>query len=504
MKNVWALPVFLFPLICLGDELHLRDGTILKGKLRAADENVITFEAEDGTLLRKSRAEVRAIILDGPQPPTVADGLKAVRWTTFRRVTQFKDMGNLYACQISANGEKIMFCGPSGTFLINSDGSNLVQLSKRGNDGYIGISADAKRVVWYYDKIYAANADGSGAAEIADFYIRGMRLTAAGDRLLVLNLDGDLVWLNTDGSKKQKIAAQADIAKAGGREESGWNNSDVGMGLSADGSRLVFRFGQNAFAMNGDGTGLRRLTDFDPGDDNLNRVRISADGSTIAYLRVPDIEHAQLTILNWDGSRRAVFEGKTVWPWGANGRQLALSPDGRWAALSPGIRLFSTDGKTSFNVDDWGNDGDSDDNPIFGLDRLTFTSDFTRGVGVINGQQIVMFEFNPLTHGPAPLLGKLDVAPRVAPADYQPTVIASAEVKGEAKQIRVVPLRDGWRVDSLGLHGKPLAPDGGAYRTERMRVDEKTAPGPMTLRYSAFNAQGHGLIVDVEGFQIGR
>jgi hypothetical protein len=503
--------LFSIGLVCFGDELHLRDGTVLKGKLRAAGENVVTFETEGGVLITKTRAEVRAIVFgdtpppsSGPAtlPPKVAEGLKATRWTTFRRFSRFtdKDVGLIYAVQMSANAEKVIFCGYSGTYTMNTDGTGLVQISKRANDGYIGISADGKKIAWSDDKFQIAKSDGTGAIQPIDFYIHTLRMTAGGDRVLVRNADGDLFWVSSDGKSVKKIAAVEDIARFGGRNETKWNSGDTGMSISADGSKIVFRFGQNAFAMNGDGTNIRRLTDFAPEDDLLNRVRISADGSRIAFLRVPNIEKAKLTILNWDGSEKAVFEGRRVWKWGANGRQVALSPDGNTVVLSPGIRFFSADGKTSWDADEWGNDGDSDSNPIFGLDSLSFSSDFKRGVGLAAGRQLVFFEFNPSHHGPSPLLSNMDVKPRAVTAEAPTPVVVSAEVQGFTNQVFVVPMREGWRVEALGLHGNRLKFDGAVYRTENLRVDTKDS-GPMTLRFAAFNADGHGMLIDVEGFE---
>src|SRR5437879_2143687 len=78
------------------DELRLRDGTVLRGRVVEVDRNTVAFRTPDGVREFK-RSEVRAIFLDGLPVETTEEttpGYTAVPPLKIQRVITFRQITN--------------------------------------------------------------------------------------------------------------------------------------------------------------------------------------------------------------------------------------------------------------------------------------------------------------------------------------------------------------------------------------------------------------------------
>lgn len=512
-------------LFCRADELQMRDGTKATGTLVAADDKTIVFRSSGG-LLTKSRDDVRAVFLGeaapapgGPPPGVSADEpLKIVRWTTFRRITHFQtnEIAPINNCKLSADGSKVIFSTYGATFVVNADGSGLTKLSDKRNEGLIDISADAKKVVWYDGtwEGFVANSDGSGRVKLpGGFQIQSLRMTARGDRVIALSADqGRILALAADGSDVRRITGTAEVAKAAGVDENNnhWRGIPSGLDISDDGSRIVFHFLWDAFAVGGDGTGLRRLTQFQsPEDRSLYRVRISGNGRKVAWHNEKGAE-STVTIEDWSGGGRVAHTGMRA----ASGNSLFVSQDAAKVAMSWGARLYETGGDASWDAGDFGLAGD-EPKPLHRANVMSLSADGRRACLNldIGPSQLVIVDFNPPALNGVPRLEHVRASPRFLLNDGSTNATLSAQTGGDDLQyVGATVFRDGWRLDAIGWPDRRLNDDGregdekakdGTFSTDQLRFASgaKIAPGPVTLRFFAFTKAGHALAVDVEGVE---
>ena len=506
------------------DELRFRDGRVVSGQLVSFDGRVFTFRTSQETLTIP-REQVAAVFIGMAGVPGISlppfvsagEGFKVVRWTTFRRITNFQggaDAKVINNSKISANGSKIVFSTYAGTYTINSDGTNLILLSDKRNEGLIDISSDSKKVAWGDNSgLFVANSDGTGQVKMpGGFQVISMRMTAMGDRLIVLAPERGILMLPTDGSDVRRVATTAEVAKVAGTDENGnhWRGWNSGLDISNDGSRLVFHFLWDAFAMNSNGTELRKLTQFlNPENRSLRCVRISGNGQKIAYLNQPmDGNQSTLAFLDWDGGNLRKFTGAEV----AYGDWMQCSADGSKVALSWGLRLHDSDGQGKLDV---AYVGPGTPTSVDRACSATMTADMRRvclrlDIGPSN--QLVVVDFNPMTLTGAPPLNNLSASPRFLLTDGATNTILSAQTQDpELQYVGFMPMRAGWflncsyyysGLNDEGRDGDQTAKDGTfGNNTLRLHTDFKVVPGPLTLRFFAFNRAGHMLSVDVEGLE---
>ena len=101
---------------------------------------------------------------------------------------------------------------------------------------------------------------------------------------------------------------------------------------------MVFAFLWDAFSMNGDGSGLKQLTQFlTPENRTLKLVRVSGNGAKLAW-NVEDGAKSAVTMTDWGGGNKLDYVGSLY----ADGAWLRLSADASRAALGWGIRLLDT------------------------------------------------------------------------------------------------------------------------------------------------------------------
>jgi hypothetical protein len=443
------------------------------------------------------------------------DFLKIARVTTFRRITDFhvKEIGTIHNAKIAADGSKIILAGDAGTFVLDPDGTNLVQLSDKTNAGLIDISADGKKVAWYEggtDGLCTANADGTGKIRLpVRGVVGGLRLTAKGDKLFTMGLDpAGIFVMDLDGENKVRLVTAEQCFKLMGIDagDNLFQRWPSGLDISDDGSRIVFHFLHDAFAVEGDGSNLRILTPFEgkPQPHGLAMVRISGDGKRIAW-HLEKGEKSTLATVGWDHG--CPFE--SVGPFHADTQSLALSRDASKMAASWGLRLYDNVHQTLVSVADVRHGSAA-------LDRLTnvsLTADGKRALAVLRIEvpQLVLVEFEPRSLEGFPALEDLTIAPKSVTVDGTVNLLLSVDTRkaGQVAGVGVSALRDGlhlkggplslWLNDK-GEQGDAVAQDG-IYTTDLFRLDPnaKVAPGPFTLRVFAVQQAGHVIIMDVEG-----
>lgn len=508
---VWIL------LLLPPDELQLRDGGRLQGRLVSADEATVVFQTSEGRIV-KPRAEVAAIRLDDERPPAgppgvvLGEGLRADRWFTIRRLIPFPpdEMDSMSIAQVSADGGTILFCCSRGLFTIRADGTGMSRITDKNVEGYAAMTPDARRVVWFEGQMkgFIAGLDGSDRRELGnDVWIRWFRLSANGQRIVfVSDTTPGLYTLETDGSKPVRIVKTADLDANPG--PSPWFKP--GGGISDDGARIVFHFERDAWAVQGDGSRLRRLTTFNDKEDNLGRVRVSPHGDRIAiYVDNNDLRKpSRLEIRDWDGLKPpVVYAGDDLPRQGLfSGISMSFSRDARQLALSPPLTIFSTEDVASWTVMDEKLYG-SDLQPFYGVHLASLTPDFRRAVADLNigRAQLAVIDFFPREVKDIPLPGRIDIAPRAWPVDGSAPATASClSPEAAFKHVGFGAYRKGRRLDAFYWDPVKLPETTpGLYRSEKVVLEpaRKVAPGPLTLRVFTANKALSAYVVDVEGVE---
>ena len=250
---------------------------------------------------------------------------------------------------------------PNRIFVINADGTGQQQVDSYTPLCFCGsqvdISADGSKVI-STDGLQLRIADGGGARQlIRDVEIPTIRIAGDGSKVFFLirrdsgGKERGLYVINADGSGLRQIVGPGQVASllsipAG---EVFPFSSDLGndLSVSSDGSRIVFATysrGQRMFGVNLDGTGLHQLigpTDF------LKATGLSADGSRALY-KLGDFATAldEVGVINFDGTgQRKLADNNINGPTrylGETGDRYFLSADGaQLLAGSSGI-LFDT------------------------------------------------------------------------------------------------------------------------------------------------------------------
>lgn len=242
-------------------------------------------------------------------------------------------------CSISGDGSKIVFYGwkdynspnpQSGIFTINSDGSELKQLTNLTSYGRPSISDDGSKVAFFTKSngatdLFVVNSDGTGLKQLTSntLDVSSFQISGDGSKIVFLQYpsmspdESDLFVVNSDGTELKQLTSGS--------------SCEVSPSISDDGSKIAFvsilDYVDELFVINSDGSGLQQLTDkkFAFGTAYSS---ISGDGTKIVVRSAIDngSEHG-LFVVNSDGSEwHQLDPNKVGWPIGIG--PWSLSRDG--------------------------------------------------------------------------------------------------------------------------------------------------------------------------------
>lgn len=545
------------------DELLLRSGESIPGQFLEGDKGAIVFRTTDG-LQTFRRDQVRAIFFDRAAAPAAGEfpaGFSAAaphrlaHVIVMRRVTSNRVLEDgkfePEIITVSGDGSTIAFYAPkSGLYLMNVDGSNRrLLIPADGTDrtrfdwGRFELSRNGKVFYWQGGApIYRINTDGTGeqllvrnGAEYEAFRLR------EDCKRIFFSQRGGIFSIDTEGRGDYKeivtprvLSRQWEVPE----ERCLLGRFDV----SADGNRIAFVVGgypkapcAQLMAINGDGTGLRRMatTDFDPW-----ALTMKPDGSQVVFWQYG----VKAFAANWDGGGQSELP---LPPWDANGSGFQhlnrFSADSQWFSYngneSGGFgQLCRADGSGRYEPQNCGY-WDNYENALFhGLYSPVYTDNLRQFVSIsqywrqFKPRQVVVGNINPRIAPGVPVLSEITF-PRLISTNPQLPAhrgklsvrIGRGDTDVERVQYTLVPMcmkqaRDpnrwianaGWAAlqgDHLlhddGKNGDATAGDG-IYTTDNLAPDTGDArlpAGRYLLRIVAHDDQS-AVIVDVDGIEV--
>jgi hypothetical protein len=546
------------------DELRLRDGTVVLGKVVEVDRNTVVFRTEAG-LREYRRAEVRAIFFDGmpaDSPGETTPGytavppLKVQRVITLRHITnnRIADEGRFEPeiAKISGDGSRIAFWAPkTGLYTINHDGTDQRLAAPLGPeldrpDGqFMEVSPDGKYVYLQNGQsapVFRINGDGSGKILLArtGSEYEPLRLRQGGKRLYI-GSRGFIASFDTEGKgdyreilNQDKISPLIDVP----------NNGDgrthfTAFDVSEDGARIV----ANVFipreqkrqlcAFNGDGSGFRVLlrTEFEPGVPQF-----TPDGRQVLF----NNRDNNLHIVNWDGTG---LRELPIPYYGSNSgpaqRYRRFSPDGQWLAYQAandgpaGDIITRLDGSERYEPYIRWIGFDNREEVVFsGSGVASYSTDLKRFVYVRRHgrRQLVVGDINPRSSMGVPVVSDIDFSGSLSTNPQVPANVghAKARVKpGTGDVLRVVyafnpmitpwpthPAKWNWGGGWVSLTGTHImADDGkngdaaagdGLFTNTAVNphpTDYKPPAGRRSMRIIAHDER-NAVMVDVDGVEI--
>ncbi|MFA6542978.1 MAG: hypothetical protein WCS99_01035 [Limisphaerales bacterium] len=522
------------------DELRFRNGAVLRGKAVEMDASIVVFRTGDG-LKSFNRSEVRAIYLnvetaaEPGRPPgiTLGEGWRAKRWVTFNKITAFTEdlqqRKDVNVMSLSADGSRIGLLTQQGAFTLDAQGGSLTQLNTRDTHGHLDFSADGKVVAWAgREGLWLANSDGSGKRKLpggfaeGELGVIGLRLTARGDRVFVLSPAKGVYVLNADGSDIKRLLSYDDLAKFNGQSLAAFTYYQLhdGLSINSDGSRIVFSTRDNAFALNGDGSGLRKISNYGFGSESLGwpiaqpQAVISGDGSTVAWFASygkPEHTH-RLHFATWDGKPLGTYHHVLAL------QTLSLTHNGSHAVRGEQLVRYARDGGDYYDPLDLGGAL----LPIWSYHGLS--TDGRRAAGIskphplVSGQ-VIRADFNPASLAAAPAFGTVEISPRFMLLDGstklrvtikppQPDRLESLQVRllragadPKLEKIRwtyygQIPLNDAGRESDEKAGDGIFSTDAIQFFTQELKG---VPAGALVIRLIAKSKAGHIYEVDVEG-----
>ncbi|MBC8106140.1 MAG: hypothetical protein H7Z14_06085 [Anaerolineae bacterium] len=449
--------------------------------------------------------------------------LQLARWTTFRRITDFprgEGAQIVTVAKMSADGSRIVFGTGKGLFVMNTDGSDVRAIAQGTPISHVDISADGRKVAWFQrgekSTLFTANSDGSDITPMpmnGASMLNAMRLTADGSRLFVISFEkAGIYMMPSDGSDLKRIVDTASVCKLLKTDENSnhWRNS---MEISDDGSRIVFHLLWTVFGINSDGSDLHIIANRKT--YGINGFALSGDGQTVAVHESSDAEKSGTYFHGFDGREVSRFKTNAEDVW-----SMHLASDGGRVFTSPGVRVFSADGKTFHDPCDTGPNLWA--NPmLIGVSR-----DGTRACLRIDGpestdqgrpHQFVMVEFNPArTVAGVPTLIGASASPKFFLADGSSNVMATIKSNvEEPRSVGAVLVINGARprnIANMSFAMNDTAADGdaakedGTYTSSSVNgrtYDGKPLPaGPIMLRVHVLDKDWNLTVADFEGLEV--
>jgi Tol biopolymer transport system component len=396
-----------------------------------------------------------------------------------------------------AGSGRIVFVIGGNIYIMNDDGSGVMQLTNTGNNSTPNLSPDGMKVAFtsFRDdpkgEIYVMNADGSGVTRLTtnpgsaafnfnngfdsspSFSPDGQRIAFMSSR----NFNEDIHVMNADGTGVTRLTTNSGI-------------DDFDPTWSPDGTRIAFvrevSVGVNEiYIMNANGTGQTGLTN--DGVTALN-PEFSPDGMKIAFDSTRDGGQAdrEVYVMDADGTditRLTVSDNGG--PLERISRQPSFSPDGTSIAFAgtrgnpvvAGIFRMSSSGGTVTHLGtlgeqpDWGNAPNTPNTPAgnnitvqsaAGEASVTFTQVTSAGTTTFT-------PINPPSSGGSPppgytILGSGPAFGITTTAAYTPPVtvcfsVSSVNDAATFERVRILHGENGALVDRTLVAPDALAPD---------------------------------------------
>jgi hypothetical protein len=489
------------------------------------------------------------------------NGTRVVRTITYDQLTSLtgNNTPNGGANILSADGNRAVFAANSGAvYTINSDGSGLTLVDPNGSTE-LDISTDGSVVLERInqgnsgDEFFVVNADGSNRhlAFDTDSYSPsiGGRISADGKTVYfedaapftvnnVTYPSGVYAVPAAGGGTPTQIASQSQVAALLDTATSNTGLYDgepggmyLGLGISADGSHLVFHANLNSVGdflvgVNSDGSGLHTIGPVGVSGDYMAEDGISGDGSTV--FRYDSVNEApfQLTVYHFDGSGQLTLSvpgglgAHTAGP-----EHVELTQDGSKLLLGSSALLINTDGSgmTQIGTEVAGS-------PRLTTPQLAFPTmngtgtEFLYTMSDLNDlPQLAVAHLNPASLGGDPAVSNIGISPSyivITPNAASSVTTISGQVSTSQTVTNVADalLYNGVSSNDLAIGNQTvdafadnvLHNDGTHGSTAGSNVytnngigTEGTVLGPRTVRIAAQIQDGSGLLhataVEVDG-----
>jgi TolB protein len=218
----------------------------------------------------------------------------------------------------SPHGDKIVYNGVDGLYIMNADGTGQPELVRRdvGRGTIVDPtwSPDGSKIAFHEGKIYILDLETRQAVPLMDDSIRGFEPTWSPDGTKIAFTldpsprsnasDWSIAVIKVDGSGLMQLTA---------------NDNSRSPEWSPDGSRIVFEREDNIYVMNADGTNIRALTQ----DGKSIFPTWSQDSTRIAFVSLVNRKcgvaildasafcTSELRVMNADGSNLAVIRAES-------------------------------------------------------------------------------------------------------------------------------------------------------------------------------------------------
>jgi hypothetical protein len=443
----------------------------------------------------------------GQSPVTLLDASAAPHVTTFKLMRTPLEHRNIVAARISAQGDTIVYTSYQGTHVLNAADGKVIKSLSTELSQHPDISEDGKTVAWY-DKngLHVCGSDGSNLRTTKAEGLRDLRLTPAGDQIIVLESNHSLSRYATTGAtlerhelidpkKLNAFLGEKDTAPLGFIAPEGLSSSD-------NGKRFAFRYKDRLLGMDEDGN-VKVLKKLDwKGSSDSQAVSISGDGQIVAARVGPDKDRQQnwpsLLFMTWEGKDLPTAYINEQRLHGGGGERITLTRDGRKLAFDATfgqLHLFDTQRQEvstpTFAV------------PLYQARGASINQDATRASLIIDGHtghQVVSIDSRPATLTGVPTLVNIHFSSHLVSA-ATPLIVSAQSEPGVT--IRGFLLRDGVNLRGAGWNLRDEArkdEQNAQYHTYSDKLAYAATPGPLTCRLIVSNEEGNSLAIDLEGF----